>query len=345
MDKLFDYNNYVDNCDILNIDSPTNDINITCDQLGTTVTVTVNVNDGHGNTASCEAHIYVDGLTCGWTNTEGIGCVGDNLAEYNSDDGTFTLTNDGCSPAHPYMADNMSFVTTELCGDGYIKALVSNIDGNGFAGIMLRNGLEEGAKKIAISTNMMDRVKKEVRVIDNYPAWPQEVLSYDKIWLKIERTGFYFKAYASADDITYIPFIYQAIQMDDCLNAGLFIQSKVDGEIVTAEFENVEVQNTNTNLVSTPNMVENQVSFNESLNVEVFPNPTIDIVNIQFQQYYEQTVELEILNHLGQKIQTLSDVQKSNMKIDVSKWEAGAYLLRFKIGNQFLTKRLIVTKK
>jgi hypothetical protein len=215
IDKLIDFNSYVDNCDILNIESPTSDINITCDQLGSTVTVTINVNDGHGNTASCDANIYVDGLPCNWTNTEGIGCVGDNLAEYDTNDGTFTITNDGCTPAYPYTADGMSFVTTELCGDGYIKALVSNIDGNGFAGIMLRNSLEEGAKKIAISTNGIDRVKKEARVLDNYPAWPQEVLSYDKIWLKIERTGFYFKAYASADDITYTPFIYQAIQMEN----------------------------------------------------------------------------------------------------------------------------------
>ena len=345
INKLFDFTNYFDNCGILNIDSPTNDINITCDQLGTTVTVTVNVNDGHGNTASCDANIYVDGLTCGWTNTEGIGCDGNNFADYDPDGEVFSLTNDGCAPVYPYVADNMSFVSTELCGDGYIKAMISNIDGNGFAGIMLRNGLVEGAKKVAISTNLINRLKKEVRVLDNYPAWPQEVLSYNKIWLKIERTGSYFKAYASSDDITYTPIIYQYIQMDDCLNAGLFIQSTISGAIVDAEFENVEVANNTSNLVSSPNIVETKVSFEESLKVEISPNPASDIVNINLKQNYEQDLTLEVYNLHGQRIQFFPSIQDENLKLDVSNWDAGAYLLRFNTGNQVFTKRLIITKR
>jgi hypothetical protein len=101
-----------------------------------------------------------------------------------------------------------------LCGDGEIIAKVDNIaGGQGFAGVMARDSEAPGAPMVSIGTNTVNRVRKEVRVQANAPAFPQAVLAFDQFWVRITRTGPSFRAFASADGVQWFPYIFQNIQM------------------------------------------------------------------------------------------------------------------------------------
>ena len=165
---LYDAANSFDNCGPVNITSMPQ--TVTCDQLGDVIPVTIEGTDAAGNVGSCLATITVAGLPCGWTNSDGINCDGNNDASFDTASETFTVTSDGCSPPFPYTSDSQSFVYQELCGDGYIKALVTNVSGDGFAGVELRNDLDPSSAKIAVGTNTINRVIRIARVLDGYPA-------------------------------------------------------------------------------------------------------------------------------------------------------------------------------
>lgn len=344
--SLFNTASSSDNCGTVNLLAPTQDQVIGCSQIGTTVSVTILVNDGQGNEASCIANIAVTGLDCGWTNSNGIGCDGYNEVDYDVPNASFTLTSDACIPEYPYATDATSFVYTDLCGDGYIKAFVSNVDGIGFAGIMLRNHLGENSAMVAIGTNRTNKIRKAIRIIDGYPAWPQDVVSYDKFWLKIERTGSMIRAYASTDDVTYFPYINQWVQLEDCVHTGLFVYSEKDGTMTTAEFTNVEVLGSSSYI--TPNPPQGtltQLPVDAPIEVVLFPNPTTDYVTLQFDSVHDQEAQLEVYNLRGQQQlrQTLNS--EGQDKLNVSNWPAGTYFLRIRFEDYTITKRLIINEK
>ena len=349
IDDLYDALSSTDNCGTVNLVSPLDDQIVTCDQLGTVIPVTILVNDGNGNEETCTANITVDGLPCGWMNTFGLGNCNDpagNEADYDVPTETFFLDSDGCASDFPYVADDLSFIKYELCGDGHIKAYVSDLQGDGFAGIVARNGLNAGDKKVAISTNTVNRILKEIRVIDNYPAWPQEVLSYDKFWLKIERKGDTFKAFASADDITYTPYIFQTVDMEDCIQVGLFVFSKIDGETVSAEFTNVEVVESNgSNLaeVDAPTIEQSQV-IQPDIEVGLYPNPTKDEVNLDLSQVIGQAATVRMYNLNGQLIteRQLDSVENAIETFNVASFPKGTYWVNIQLATQNRTFRLIV---
>jgi regulation of enolase protein 1 (concanavalin A-like superfamily) len=336
-------NGGTDNCGVINFVSAS-PAEIFCDELGTTVDVLVTVNDGNGNIADCMAQVTVVGLPCDWSNDGGIGCT-ENSASYDSNGEVFTLTSENCTPAYPYTNDQMAFVSQELCGDGEIIALVTNVDGNGYGGVMMRESNDPSAPKVAISTDHVNRLLKEVRLSDGYPAWPQQVYSLDKFWLKIERKGLLFRAYASVDGVVWIPYIFQYMQMDDCIDVGLFTYSNLANMTVTSTFESVSITNSGMNTLSSipSNTVQSQL--NEStLDVGVYPNPAINELNINLADYMDQDVSIQVYNNLGQLVINKQIEQLSNpiQQLDVSPLEAGSFLLNLRIGDQQISKRIMI---
>ncbi|MEN0005345.1 MAG: T9SS type A sorting domain-containing protein, partial [Bacteroidota bacterium] len=343
--QLYDATNSTDNCSTIHLIAPTQDQVIACNQLGSTIPVTVSVNDGNGNDAHCIANIYVSGLPCNWTNTYGLDCNGSNDANFDSNSEVFTLNSDNCVPGYPYTSDVISMAYTELCGDGYIKAYVDNIDGNGFAGVMLRNSLDPGALGVSLSTNTVNKVRKSVRVVDGYPAWPQDITSYDKFWLMIERTGTTIRAYASADDVFYTPYIYQTILLDDCLVAGLFVYNEKAGSITTAEFSNVEVADSSGNPSPETQNPQSVTQNPKPKTLKLFPNPSTDLVTLLYPSTTDAQPQLTVFNHLGQAILRKQLDHSGQLQLDVSRWAAGAYVVRVQMGERVVTERLVVQQR
>jgi hypothetical protein len=344
---LFDEMASTDNCGVVNLVSPTIDQVITCDQVDDIIPVLIEVNDGNGNTNSCTANITVEGLPCGFSNTFGLGDCFDpngNAATYDADTETFTLTSDGCTPEFPYYEDDQSFITFELCGDGVLDAYVSNVIGNGYAGVQMRETNDAGARKVALGTNAINKVMKQVRVFPDYPAFPQEVLAYNRFWLRMERIfGFYFRAYASVDGINYTPYIFQAVQMGECIQIGLFVQSKVDGQSVTAEFTNVTITETSTPLEGPGSITEYGLDANSELNIGLTPNPAREEVTLDFSQLLGQEATIQIFNINGQLMQErqIDVIERSTETFAIERFPAGTYWISVQLATHQRTLKLI----
>lgn len=369
IDDLFDSAASMDNCGTVNLVSPIADQIIYCDEVGQTVDIIVSVNDGNGNENTCTASITVEGLPCGFSNTNGIGCNGDNDGTFDAVTETFSLTSDGCTSSFPHVEDNQSLISHELCGDGYVKALISNVSGNGFAGVAARNSLDVGAKKVELGTNNINKIIKTTRAIDNYPAYPQQQTSFDKFWVKIERTGNVFKASASVDDVNYFPYLFQAIQMENCLEVGLFVYS-IGGEIVSAEFTNVEVVQTTLGLaadvsnilendeetllgIEVGTEVENEEWFEyeydqeeiqrSDLKLNIYPNPTREGVTLNLSSVIGQDVEIRIYNTSGVLTysQEIKRLEEGSFQLGAQLFDVGVYYITVISDDKQETLRLL----
>lgn len=81
--------------------------------------------------------------------------------------------------------------------------------------------------------------------------------------------------------------------------------------------------------------------------VNVFPNPSNSVVNVEFEVQNQENVTVSILNTVGQTVSSnnlgsVSGVQTTQM--DVSSLESGMYIVRIKTANGETTKRISVIK-
>lgn len=351
---LWDANTSYDNCTVLILDNPTLDQVLECDLVDSTVPVIVVLKDASGNSANCTATITVEGLPCGWTDNGGIACPG-STASFSG--GAFTVNAGDCAPAFPYTADASSFAFSELCGDGEIIARVDNIsDGQGFAGVMMRESEVPVAPKVSIGTNTINRVRKEVRVQPGYPAFPQSVLAYDQFWVRIQRTGNSFRAYASNDGVQWFPYIYQNIQMPSCIEVGLFAYNEKATSPITATFSNVSISGVP---VGTPIAIgggspTSQLGQGQTmgslqdLNQEItlFPNPTGSTLNIDLTAFFGKAIDLQVFNSLGQQVlaHQIDQVEMPIERLDLRQLENGLYHLAIRVGEKTVTERFIISR-
>ena len=148
------------------------------------------------------------------------------------------------------------------------------------------------------------------------------------------------------------------------------------GNPTTGNFETLEVVN---NLNATTNDVQQHVSYDNSpkegdnfylveityldgskkesaiqtvnfkglLEARIFPNPAIDVVQIDLSQYAGNEVSLFIINQFGQNVRFMPVglAGKQAYELDLSGIETGNYIVRIvSKGKRDLTKRLVITK-
>lgn len=85
----------------------------------------------------------------------------------------------------------------------------------------------------------------------------------------------------------------------------------------------------------------------EGLNqLNLFPNPTQDVAQLQIELANEEEVQLTIYNLNGQEIQRFPSQlgRNLNYQINLADYSAGVYLARIIIGEQVLTERIILQK-
>ena len=78
--------------------------------------------------------------------------------------------------------------------------------------------------------------------------------------------------------------------------------------------------------------------------IMIFPNPTNDNVNIQFNTEENTNVEIKLLNSLGQCLWTDSQILNDGSyhnKISLKGFAKGFYLINISTGKGSITKRLI----
>ena len=218
---------------------------------------------------------------------------------------------------------------------------------------MLRESLDPGARMMSVGTNMVDRVERKVRVLPNYPAWPQQVYSLDKIWMRIDRIGFLFRAYIAEDNGgqpgTWIPYLNQYLMMPDCILIGIY----AEGEDNTAQYTNVTVTPAGTPALAIQNdMTATETSTQErtairpngKAEVQLFPNPSSGLVNLNLLGFADQEVEVRIVTTDGKIVRhlELGRIDAHTEQMDLSGLRAGMYMVQITGSEQAPILRRVV---
>lgn len=325
--------------------TPGEEYTATFDALGV-YTVVYTLVDAVGNTSTCSFTITVEGLPCGWVG-KAIGCD-DAMNAYSYDPATetFSATANNCAlTGWPFTSDQFAFICTELCGDGEIIARVSGVTGTGFGGVMIRDDVSPSSPFMAMGTNRVNKVLKQVRILPAYPAFPQFVLAYDQFWVRVVRQGNQLMGFASVDGVMWIPYLNQQVFLTNtCTRVGMFTYSEKPGNPITATFDNVQVIEYGSFLAGLPNgNTTNGTVLTPEVNI--YPNPAFNQVTVEMGELVGQTAEIRILNNVGQLVKQvqIDEVQFSE-QLEVSDLIPGVYNVVIKAGDALITERLLITR-
>jgi hypothetical protein len=336
-----------DNCGTPSIQLSPSSINSA--QVGQIVPVTVTVTDGSGNVTTCTASVTVSGLPEGWNQQPGgIGCSAPcNDFTFNPATGVWTGTSTGAFYGPPFTNDAAAFAQRTLCGNGSITAQVSSINGNGWAGVVMRESNAAGAKKAQLMTNLSTFNRREFRTATNGQAYPSQVSSLGRYWLRIVRAGNQFTFYTSPNGSSWFVMGSQTIIMDNCIQMGLVMTNGTANSIVSATFAGVSFTGSNDGLGTGGGIGQRAESIEMPHSFEVYPNPTGGELNVELSQYIGRSVRIETYSLEGKLLQftELDEVQHTPERLDLKGLQTGMYLVKVKSsGLPDATKRVVLQK-
>lgn len=335
-----------DNCGTVNFVSAS-PASVNCAHVGQTVAVTVTVNDGNGNTATCTAQITVQegtALPAGWTNANIGNALGSATYKPCTGGGQFTLTSTGFSN-NP---DLQHSAWRSLCGNGSITARVSSVSNLGWAGVEMRESSMPGSRKIALKTQLSTIVRRVLRTSPNTLAQNQNfTVQGGQNWLRITRTGNSFALYVSTNGVNWQQVgAATNLLLPTCIQVGLFAESINVNTTTTAVFDNVQVVGAILPLAA-PNT--NPVGISQlDIDMEVYPNPTEGEVMVNLGAYVNRAIRLEIFDNHGKALQTIElDATESTIeRLDMSNYQNGVYLIRVQSeGIPDVTKRVVLNTR
>jgi len=305
---------------------------VNCSQLNQTIPVTVTVQDGSGNSATCVAQITVQegtALPADWSSNNVGNANGSAGYKACSSNGSFTVTASGFSTAS---SDVLHLASRSLCGNGEIIARVLNVQSGGWAGVTLRESLAPGSKKVALKTQLTSIVRREIRNATNGPA---SILNFNRpahVWLRLVRSGSNFIGYTSIDGQNWTFAFSANVPMVGCIYAGLFAESINANVETTASFDNVTVLGGTQNLGSPQQGV---VPALDGLSVSVFPNPSNGALTLSVAGAPERNLQLEVMDMMGKMVRNIALPEGSvfTYPLDLSDQPAGVYFLRLRSEN------------
>ncbi|MCG8328614.1 MAG: T9SS type A sorting domain-containing protein [Chitinophagales bacterium] len=358
IDELYDAASSTDNSGVVNLDEPTTDQLVTCDQIGEVITVPVMVSDPSGNTASCNATITV---ISAWSGSD-IGNVtmgNDYELELCNGEDEISVTGSG-NNATSFTTDNVAFAHQTLCGDGSITAKVENVTPNGYGGLMIRETTDAGSKQASIFSNLTNILRHEVRNIANGAKQVNSFYKPAPYWLRLDRQGDWVFAYYSTTGVTfqYVHAVY--LPMQQCVEIGLASFTHLPYGQTEATFSNVETtgdsgvfsadngQDEMTKLLKKKEHNNFKLVEFENTNSELalYPNPTTGLFTLELEAPVQKTAIAKIIDSYGKEIER-QELQPGvyRQEWNTAGWPAGTYLLHLYIdGEQPIMKSFVVVK-
>ena len=247
----------------------------------------------------------------------------------------FIITASGFSTSS---SDKLHSVYQTLCGNGEIIARVLNVQNGGWAGIMLRETLDPGSKKVALKTQLSNNIRREIRSVTNGGANILNLFRPQHTWFRLARNGSNFVGYTSTDGANWSFAFSTTISMTGCIYAGLFSESINASVTTTATFDNAQIiGNTNT-LIQTPQTP----AAASNLSLEVYPNPTTGEMNIDLSSYVNPVGTVKVFDAYGKLVMQhqLDGSSLFRMKMDGTD---GIYFLSVEVeGETRVTKRVVI---
>lgn len=285
---------------------------------------------------SCTLNIEVipgNQLPPGWSqNINGIGCNEGSEVTYNDTTQIFSVNSINCYSGNSTL-DNSAFAQYTLCGDGSITALVTDISGLGWAGIVMRESNLPGAKKVQLTTNKNSNLtRREIRSVTNGTALPQQTPALNRFWLRLVRQGNQFSGLTSPNGINWFPVMATNISMNSCIEIGLVVSNYNSNSTVNASFANVSVSGGNvTQPIPDNNIALNQVK-TQNAELSVFPNPGSGEINLDLSLYTGKSVVIEVVSLQGQILlqREIDEVIHRTENINLTQQVSGTYIVRVK---------------
>lgn len=225
--------------------------------------------------------------------------------------------------------DNMSFLHQQLCGDGEVIAKVEDIVGNGYAGLVMREGTSDDDKSVGMFSDLTQVILWQARYATGGPKVTQSFNRPFPIWLKVERQGDWFFGYYSATGPANFQYVHAVnVSMASCIEVGLGVFSSIPGEEVTATYSNVEVNGGILPFGDPENTLQLTVGSTDAAQPRLFPNPTSGNITLDFRQTVDKPTTLVLRNKLGQIIkQRPLELPALQTDWDMSELLDGIYLI------------------
>ncbi|GJM30995.1 MAG: hypothetical protein DHS20C17_36300 [Cyclobacteriaceae bacterium] len=269
-------------------------------------------------------------------NIGAIGCGGNTI--YNPAQDTYTQTADGCYYVGGYATDEISYAFQELCGNGEIVARVASFVGQGWGGVMMREDLSPGSRKVSLMMNQSQVARREVRMSPGGSAFPQQFPAYGYSWVRLVRNGNYFQGYISQNGVNWAFVMNQFVPMGNCIHIGLVSTNYNQvNSTSTVIFDNVFFSSAP---LITPDLPEQlDIAFEEVTEVtevteesiSVYPNPTSGNITIEVNSARDEVVDIRVINSLGQSVKSLSlnPTETFREEVDLSGLASGMYYIHF----------------
>ncbi|MEN0004748.1 MAG: T9SS type A sorting domain-containing protein, partial [Bacteroidota bacterium] len=191
----------------------------------------------------------------------------------------------------------------------------------------------------------IDRLRKEVRVIDGYPSSAAPIASFNQFWVRVTRSGDVFSAFASTDGVFWQPYLSQVIIMEECIRVGLFTYSEKPGNAVTATFTDVSVTGLDNlgGFAGSPQDNLQGFGLESEESIKIFPNPAHDLVTLSLDQVIGEEATITIFNTNGQMMQQIQydTVENTTEEISIAKLPAGTYFVNVRTSTTQQSLRLV----
>lgn len=167
------------------------------------------------------------------------------------DGGSDTYAVVGCGAGIAGAMDEFHFVYKILEGNGSITARVESIEDarqGVWAGVMIRQGLDPGARFAAVFATPGSGVRYHTRPIanrsatsDDHLATPEQTALCIPIWVRLVRQGSHFSAFYSSDGAAWTPMVWnpQTVSMLDPVYIGMAVNSHDNTTTAEARFSHV----------------------------------------------------------------------------------------------------------
>ena len=270
--------------------------------------------------------------------------------DYGFEDGTFTITGGGRN-GYSGTGDNIAFASQTLCGDGMITARVESVSPGGYGGVALRESTAPGAKQVLVLSNQTSLVPFVTRSADNAPNSFTPHWKPFAFWLRIVRTGNYIRGYYSTTGNSFTIVSAAYIEMDECVEVGMFAANILRNNQVTATFSNVSVVGSGPALLSDNTDVVNgaatkaqsatdapglkELGSAPAAEARLFPNPATHRVTIGLDAALPVEATLTLRNQLGQALESRQvEAGLFQTDWDISQLSGGVYYMEVRYEGQ-----------
>lgn len=343
---------------------------LTCAQINTVVAVTVIAEDACGNQTEAIAQVSVaedTSIKAPWHN-DNIGNTANGSATHSVCSDGFTVKSKGFSMPQ---SDVAHFAYVELCGNGEITVQVTSLaPAGGWAGVMIRESLAPGAKKVAVRTNLANAIRRDVRTMANGTTQTQQsVIVPGQHWLRLNRNGNTISVYVATDGNQWSLLGAVPVTMGNCVLMGMFVESTNNNLEITGAFDNVSVSGGIQALVmpdddnieeaqsklqakqantqaqpELPGMTAGQVS---TTAIKAFPNPSSGDFQLDLAGFEGQDIDVQIIDVAGKTVATKHINGAANTEaFNLNGAMPGLYLItvRSADGQQTATAKLVLAR-